>query len=210
VQNIESYNQYVNLIMKSQTMPLGARFNCRPRIFKVGTQFNKANMKSNPFFTGSLISLTSTAESRKRREFYCGYFSRAAVHRVEFLIQAKLSQFMGSLDSAAAKDRIVNFTFAFRCLTADIVMRYAYQQDFGALKDGALTMPFIETLTHSSDFAQWHQHFPRLFTLMSEFAVRMPESFQKRYLRPLDAIQMVQAVSGYISITASNFLCSCF
>jgi hypothetical protein len=166
------------------------------RIFRIGTQFDKANMKSNPLFSGSLITLTTLNESRKRREFYSNHFSKAAVRRAEFLVQAKLSQFLKSLKAAALEDRLVNFTFAFRCLTADIVMQYAYQKDFGALKDNALTMPFIEMLTHSSDFAQWHQHFPLLFCLINRVAMMMPEAFKKRFLKPLGAIQMLQDVSS--------------
>jgi len=151
-------------------------------------------MQSNPFFNGSLITLTTLNESRRRRELYSTFFSKAAVRRVEFLVQAKVSQFLESLAIAAAEDRIINFTFAFRCLTADIVMQYAYQEDFGALKDGALTMPFIEMLTHSSDLAQWHQHFPQVFHLMSVIAFSMPESIKKRFMKPLGAIQMLEAV----------------
>jgi hypothetical protein len=56
-------------------------------------------------------------------------------------------------------------------------------------------MPFIEMLTHSSDFAQWHQHFPRFFCFMNRIASILPGISKKRFMKPLEAIQILQSVS---------------
>jgi cytochrome P450 len=163
------------------------------RIHRVNTPFNRI-WHNNPFLTGSLQSLTTLAETRKRRDFIAPFFSKSAISRAEPTLHgAKLRTFLTTL--AGAQDTIVDFYLGFRCLTADLVMDYCFQSDLDALHSPSFTNHTISTMAQGSEMALVATFFPGLSSLLTALVFRLPESVRAAYFAPLYGFETMQNVA---------------
>lgn len=104
------------------------------RILKVGTTLDRRwHLYSTRPLQGSLIAIPRTAAANQQREAYCQYFSKHAVRGVENLVNRKIGQFIDILAMSAKEHLSIDLSRAYRCLTADIIMFYAYREDFEGL-----------------------------------------------------------------------------
>ncbi|KAI9784345.1 MAG: hypothetical protein M1839_002406 [Geoglossum umbratile] len=156
------------------------------QIYKVGTEFSKAKeYYDSPLLRGSLLCIRETPEAKKRKDAFNPFFSKAAVRRVEFLSHAKLAQFLGHLKKAAEDSTVVDISRGFRCLTADVIMHYSYQKDFGALDSKDFKCDVIDAFDDLAKTAQLGTYFKRTFDMMDWLAGLLPKSVLAKIMPPM-------------------------
>jgi cytochrome P450 len=144
--------------------------------------------------TGSLQSLETLPETKKRREFISPFFSKAAISRVEpSLHGAKVSQFLDTL--ARAEGSVVDFFLAFRCLTADVVMDYCFRSDLSALASPQFRNHTIETFVQGFDMAIVATFFPRVFSVLNFIIFSLPEKVRATYFAPVYGFETMQNIA---------------
>lgn len=165
------------------------------RIFKVGSVFDKSwEFYSSPVIQGSLVAIPGTAAATKRRDAYNHHFSKLAIRRAEELIQAKISQLIDRFRSIAKENRSVDLTRGYRCLTADIITEYIYQEDFGGLSSKDFRHPIIEALDKLMTSLVWTIYFRRTFAVLDTIGSLLSDRVLA-YLSPqILAIKQFQAV----------------
>ena len=165
------------------------------QIFSIGTPFNKV-WHHNPFLTGSVQSIEGLSETKKRKQFLNPFFSKAAIRNVErHLLRPNLDQFLKTIQSMSRSKKIVDFTFAFRCLTADTVMNYCFQDGIGALKEKDFESETVKAMTEGADLALYATYFPNFFNIVSNIIFAMPEDVRKTKFAPVYGFQTMQRVS---------------
>ncbi len=122
------------------------------------------------------------------------YFSRAAIYRLESLVQEKITKFLDTLDTAASVKKVVDMNLGFSCLTADVVMHYCYQKTFGALDAPDFQFRPILAIEECFDAAPYTWYLPRLFKVIDIVTRRLPEETVKKYLPPVAATTWIQRV----------------
>ncbi|CAO2655658.1 Nn.00g044610.m01.CDS01 [Neocucurbitaria sp. VM-36] len=163
------------------------------QIYRVGTPFTRV-WHDNPFLTGSLESKTTLPETKKRREFLNPFFSKAAISRVEpHLHRKKLVQFLDTLSKT--DNTVVNFFYAFRCLTADVVMDYCFQSDLSALASPGFRNRTIETFVEGFELATVPFFFPNFFGLLTKIIFALPDDIRKEKFAPVYGFQLMQRLS---------------
>jgi hypothetical protein len=166
-----------------------------PRVYKVGTEFAKSKRYyDNPLVRGSLLCIHGTPEAKKRKDAFNPFFSKAAVRRVEFLCHDKLAQFLNVLKKAGENSTIVDMSRAFRCLTADVIMHYSYQRDFGALSSKDFRCDVIDAFDDLAITAKVGTYFKRTFAAMDWLASLLPKSLLARALPPMVTVVEFQEV----------------
>lgn len=100
----------------------------------MGTKFNKdPRLYDFPFTAGALSNQCDVKAGKAHRDMYAPYFTRAAVQSMGSVIHENVGTFLLRIDELARKGSSINMHLAFRCLTADIVLKYVFDQNFGAL-----------------------------------------------------------------------------
>lgn len=159
----------------------------------MGTPFTRI-WHDNPFLSGSLQSKVTLAETKKRKEFLSPFFSKAAISQVEpALHRKKLVQFLATL--SAAEDTVVEFFYAFRCLTADVVMDYCFQSDLGALASPGFRNTTVETFVEGFELALVPFFFPNAFNLLTKFIFALPDNVRKEKFPPIYGFQLMQRLA---------------
>ena len=165
------------------------------RVHKSGTKFDKdADWYSNPFFNGSHITILDLKTAKQRKDMFQPYFSKAAILRVEPLLKESTRSFLSVLKRAASEKRVVDLTFGFRCLTADIIMDYCYQKPFGALKAVNFEFPLIVAMDRYSQTGQWDKYFLHIFGVIATILNSIPPNLAKMILPPISSVQWMQRV----------------
>jgi hypothetical protein len=142
----------------------------------------------------SLFSVIDYRDAKQRKDMIAPYFSRAAINRLESLVQERITRFLDLLDLATSSQKVVDLNLGFSCLTADVVMQYCYQKTFGALD--APDFQFLPILTIEECFssAPYTWYFPKVFKLIDVITRRLPEDTVKKYLPPVAAVTWIQGV----------------
>ncbi|KAF2706474.1 cytochrome P450 [Pleomassaria siparia CBS 279.74] len=187
----------------------------KKRIFKVGTPFTRV-WHDNPFLTGSLQSLTTLPETKKRKEFLNPFFSKAAIVRVEpSLHRRKLRLFLDTLQQQASSatstsaspgkedsseqqqqgSGVVDFFLGFRCLTADTIMDYCFQQDLNALSEPGFRSETVEAFIAGFDLALVATYFPNFFAVLNGVIFRLSEGVRRKYFAPVYGFQTMQKLA---------------
>ncbi|MCJ1354666.1 MAG: hypothetical protein MMC33_004655 [Icmadophila ericetorum] len=162
-------------------------------VYKSGTKFDKnAEWYSNPFFEGSHITIPDLKTAKQRKDMFQPYFSKAAIQRVEPLLKESTESFLKALRKATSEARMVDLTFGFRCLTADIIMDYCYQKPFGALAAPDFRFPLIVALDKYSQAGQWDKYFLHIFRVIAAVLNSIPPEIAKMILPPMSSIQWMQ------------------
>ncbi|KAF2116138.1 cytochrome P450 [Lophiotrema nucula] len=178
VSNLEDYNQ----------------------LFKVGSRFDRI-WHDNPFLSGSLQSKETLPETKARKEFLSSFFSKAAILKVEpYLHRQKLTQFLDTLQQSAAANggqgSVVDFFLGFRCLTADTIMDYCFQQDLNALAEPEFQSNTVNAFIQGFDLALVATYFPKTFGILSKIIFSLPEHVRAKHFAPLYGFQMMQRLAS--------------
>ncbi|KAI9763704.1 MAG: hypothetical protein M1840_009177 [Geoglossum simile] len=156
------------------------------QVYKIGTEFAKSKrFYDNPLVTGSLLCIHETPEAKKRKDAFNPFFSKAAVRRVEFLCHEKLAQFLDALRKAGENSAVVDISRGYRCLTADVIMHYSYQRDFGALSSKDFRCDLIDAFDELAKTAKLGTYFKKTFVLVNWVASLLPKSVLARVMPPM-------------------------
>ena len=88
------------------------------------------------------------------------YFSKAAIARLEPAIQEKVSTFVAHLCESARTDKVVDLSYAFRCLTLDIITTYCFQKSFDSMDAPDFKDPTIEAFMTLAGSQRIGKYFP--------------------------------------------------
>lgn len=86
-------------------------------------------------------------------------------------------------------------TLGFKCLTADIVMEYCYQETFGALDAPGFNFQLILDLEELIRGAPMTWYFPTLMNCLARVFCAVPRSLVETVLKPMAATFDIQTVS---------------
>jgi len=156
------------------------------KIYSVNTEFDKQReLYSASQFQGSLSSIPGTTAAKVRRDAYNQYFSSTAIREAEGLIFEKVQRFAnilaaGSVYSDGRGERgesswIFDLSRGFRCMTADIIVKYAYGGDFGGLEAKDFEHPVINVVEDLTKNAQWASYFRRTFAVIEGVLNVLPD-----------------------------------
>jgi hypothetical protein len=145
----------------------------------------------------SLFSIIDYRDAKQRKDMIAPYFSRAAINRLESLVQEKIARFLDLLDSATSPKKVVDLNLGFSCLTADVVMHYCYQKTFGALDAPDFQFRPILAIEECFDSASYTWYFPKVFKFIDVITRRLPEKTVKKYLPPVAAVTWIQSVRPF-------------
>ncbi|KAH7083020.1 cytochrome P450 [Paraphoma chrysanthemicola] len=164
------------------------------QIYRVGTQFERI-WHDNPFLTGSLQSLETLPETKKRRDFISPFFSKSAISRAEPTLHAlKLQQFLSTL--AQSDGQVINFFLAFRCLTADVVMDYCFRSDLNALEARGFENATLVAMVEGMGMAIVATFFPRFAACLNAFVFSFSESTREKWFAPVYGFETMQRLAA--------------
>lgn len=104
-----------------------------------------------------------------------------------------MAKFLAALN--AAHGTVVDFFLAFRCLTADLIMDYCFQNDVDALGTPGFKSPMIEEFGEGTDMAMVPMYFPNFFRLVNKIVALLPEHVQAEKFPAIDGLKTMQRVS---------------
>lgn len=142
------------------------------QVFRSGTKYNKDPVfYRSPITVESLFNIHNTKDAKQRKvsniserskrshwhgSFYTWiltpaapqdmlqpHFSKAAIRNGEHSIQEQVNKFLDLLHSASLSKTVCDLSLGFSCLTADVVMDYAYNEPLGALDAADFRFPLI-------------------------------------------------------------------
>ena len=101
-------------------------------------------------------------------------FNREAIRHGEPLISQCVVKFLDKLNLHAQTGRPVNMRKAFQCLLADAVMKFAYQEDFGALEAEDFDSELLVPICDFTQMMQWPIYFPGLCKTIFKMTEMLP------------------------------------
>jgi hypothetical protein len=149
----------------------------------------------------SFFSIIDHKDAKVRKDMMAPYFSRAAILRLESLIQEKITKFLEVLSTAASSKKVVDLNLGFSCLAADVVMHYCYQKTFGALDAPDFQFRPIVTIEEVFDAAPYTWYFPQAFKILDFVTKKLPEDLVHKYMPPIAATTWIQRVCHPIFIS---------
>lgn len=143
----------------------------------------------------SLFCISDQKEAKVRKDMFAPYFSRAAISRLESLVQEKIYKFLNILDVATSAEKPIDLNLGFSCLTADVVMHYCYQKTFGALDAPDFRFRPIVAIEEVLGSAAYTRYFPKTFKVIDWITQKLPDETVRKYLAPVAATTWIQRVS---------------
>lgn len=121
-------------------------------------------------------------------------FSKAAIRGVEFLITKDIARFLAKLRVAAIEKTPVNLTRGFQCLTGDIVMNYAFQENLGGIDAPNFELPLLLAQDNLLPLLMQIQYFPTIMHPLLRQVNRLPLKFTERFMPGLAAYRLLSRV----------------
>ena len=135
-----------------------------------------------------------TKEVKPRKDMLQPFFSKSAIRRVEFLITDEIAKILTKFRAAASENAAVNLSLGFKCLAADIVMSYTFQESLGAIDSPNFEYPLILTQEKFRTLPQQLQYFPATMHILLGVIDHLPLSFTQRFMPGLAAFHELQRV----------------
>ncbi|KPI36683.1 Trichodiene oxygenase [Cyphellophora attinorum] len=144
-------------------------------VFKIGTKFYRdPAVYSFPFTRGGFFNKLHVKDAKLHRDLYMPYFSRANVQNLEPTIRRTLGQLLTQIDQAAGKT--IDMKRAARSWTADTVMRYMYDKDFGAVAYPDFKIPMLECMDDYFKNMPFGWYFPSIVSTIVDLVAKLPRS----------------------------------
>ena len=173
----------------------------RYSIFRVGTDFSKKwDFYNSRVVEGSLLNILDTPSAKPRREAFVRHFSRGAIARFEPRILSRIDSFIKILRVAGRSATPVNLSRAFRCFAADVIMDFAFQEDFGALGVKDFAHPIILASDSLLIFAQWGFYFRKMFYALERLIESLPNQLLKHVFPSVMGMKNLIDVSTQLSL----------
>lgn len=115
--------------------------------------------------------------------------------RVEGLIQHQINKFLDVLERAAEHGKVMDLTLGFRCLTADVIMDYCYQETFGALDAPDFQSSLIVRWQKFLPSVLLSAYFPRTFQALYSILSKLPDALLKRLVPAVASSKLIQDAS---------------
>ena len=135
------------------------------------------------------------------------FFSKGAIQRVEFLVKNDIKHFLDKLRVAASEKTPINLSLGFKCLTADVVMNFTYQENLHAMDAPKFEFPLI---LHTEDFlsVSWPAmlYFPATFQCINRLVDFLPLSFVEKNMGGLASIREIQKASFSSALTLRKLI----
>lgn len=96
---------------------------------------------------------------------------------------------------ATTNDTVVNFHYAFRALTADLVMDYCFQSDMGCINSPGFRHEGLEMFVEGFELPTIPFHFPKLFGFMGAIIALLPEQMRKEKFPALYGFELMYNLS---------------
>ena len=122
------------------------------------------------------------------------YFSKAAIQRLESMIDGKIEQFLGVLARASSGEKALDMSLGFSCLTADVVLEYCNQKSLGALSAPDFRFAPIMQIEEAAVTFPYGWYIPNVVRVVTQLTGKLPLQFQEKYLPPVAAVNWVLAV----------------
>ena len=135
-----------------------------------------------------------TKEVKPRKDMLQPFFSKAAIRRVEFLITNEIAKILTKFRVSALENAPVNLSLGFKCLAADIVMGYTFQESLGAIDSPNFEFPLILIQENFRTLPQQLQYFPATMHILLGVIDHLPLSFTRRFMPGLAAFHELQRV----------------
>ena len=126
------------------------------------------------------------------KDMFQPYFSKAAIQRLESMVQEKIEQFLNLLADASSSEKAVDMRLGFSCLTADVVTQYCYQKPLGALDAPDFQFQPILQIDEVLETSSYSWYVPNLLRLATQLTAKLPSSFVDKYIPAVAAINWVQ------------------
>ena len=135
-----------------------------------------------------------TKEVKPRKDMLQPFFSKAAIRRVEFLITDEVAKILTKFRVAASENAPVNLSLGFKCLAADIVMSYTFQESLGAIDSPNFEYPLILTQEQFRTLPQQLQYFPATMHILLGVIDHLPLSFTQKFMPGFAAFHELKRV----------------
>ena len=109
------------------------------------------------------------------------------------LHRQKVVQFLNTLSEA--DNTVVNFYYAFRCLTFNLVMDYCFQSNLSALSSPGFRNRTVETFVEGFEIAVVPFFFPNLFTVLNKIIFALPDRVRQAKFPPIYGFQTMQRMA---------------
>lgn len=151
------------------------------RIFRTGTKYDKQmHHTPNGYYLSivehSYFLVKNTKEAKARKDLYAGFFSKAAIQRLEDLIHQKVDHFTTVMDTTGKT--AVNLTLGYMCLTSEIIMDYSFRKPLGALEAPGFRFPLILAIQQFFSMNYLTHYFPAALNSMAKIVTSLPTSMQ--------------------------------
>lgn len=146
-------------------------------VHRVGSRFDKdPALHSFPLTKGSIMNVLSNKQARGHRDMYAKDFSRSAVIDLESVVKENLEKLMQRFHRLSAEDEVIDLHPAFRCLTADTILRYIFNDSFNALDQPEFKHELIDPMEDfMSDWTftfSWYS--PNFMNAVAGLCIRWP------------------------------------
>ncbi|KAF2262689.1 cytochrome P450 [Lojkania enalia] len=176
------YNAYYDILAPGLVKMLPELHRKYGTIIRI--QPNEVHVADLESYNQIFKSKETLVETKKRREFLSPLFSKSAILKSEpVLHRQKLKQFLDTLQDAASANEgrgsIINFYLGFRCLTADLIMDYCFQQDLNALAEPGFRSQAVEKFIQGFDMAIVATYFLNFFAILNRVIFALPEGMAR-------------------------------
>lgn len=107
---------------------------------------------------------------------------------------ARIHRFIDILAESMRERKPVDLSRGFRCLTADLIISYAYGQEFGGLNSKNFKHPVIEAADDLMTSTQWATYFRRTFAVIDIMVGMLPDRVLKHLAPQLLAVRRFESV----------------
>ncbi|EHK19742.1 uncharacterized protein TRIVIDRAFT_193209 [Trichoderma virens Gv29-8] len=102
-------------------------------VFKVGSRFEKDPRFYGFPFEGSHFNMVTLKQAKPRRDLLQPQLSRRAINRAQNILEMSVWKFIDLLECRRAKGQTIDLSLAYRCVTADMFLGYAFNRPLEAL-----------------------------------------------------------------------------
>ncbi|KAL9108702.1 MAG: hypothetical protein Q9227_006498 [Pyrenula ochraceoflavens] len=145
------------------------------QVFSVGTQFSKPwEYYHSRTIEGSLLNVLDTPSAKRRRAVYGRRFSKEEVWSNEKMLLENIEKFVQRLKEEGRQRKPVNMSFGYKCLTSDIIMAFAFHENFGGLEAQNFLHPTILAMDNLFIFSLWGMYFPNFYDAIDTLIDQLP------------------------------------
>lgn len=123
--------------------------------------------------------MVTLKQAKPRRDLLQPRLSKSAIDNAQHVLEMSVWRFIDLLDRHRVHDEIVDLSLAYRCVTADVLLGYAFHSPFEALDYPRFNYPPAMHMDAALMASFLAKNFRLLFTLIWNLASRLPRPLLK-------------------------------